>query len=165
MRTKEIKNEIYEIWKWEDKIKREDLKYKTKNYTYNFQQYETIRSDKSDNIYTGKISLVEAEMGQSNLLKNIVEFYNKSRPRTIEGKDKKRGTYESAYALYGSRELILSSFKSGIFPIKVTKSEGLKILTSKQMLQRLPIVHAQVKASTTSENLLNEIRQNICSFY
>ena len=89
MRTNEIKNEIYEIWKWEDKIKREDLKYKTKNYTYNFQQYETIRSDKSHNIYTGKISLVEAEMGQSNLLKNIVEFYNKCRPRTIEGKDKK----------------------------------------------------------------------------
>ena len=33
------------------------------------------------------------------------------------------------------------------------------------MLQRLPIVHAQVKASSTSENLLNEIKQNICSFY
>ena len=31
MRTNEIKNEIYEIKEWEDKIKREDLKYKTKN--------------------------------------------------------------------------------------------------------------------------------------
>ena len=29
-------------------------------------------------------------MDQSNLLKNIVEFNNKSRSRTIEGKDKKR---------------------------------------------------------------------------
>ena len=39
-------------------------------------------------------------MDQSNLLKNIVEFYSISRSRTIEGKDKKRDRYESAYALY-----------------------------------------------------------------
>ena len=31
------------------------------------------------------------------------------------------------------------------------------------MLQRLPIALAQVKACNTSENLLNEIRQNIYS--
>ena len=36
---------------------------------------------------------------------------------------------------------------------------GLKILTSKQLLQRLPIALAQVKAGNNSENLLNEIRQ------
>ena len=53
-----------------------------------------------DNIYRGKINLDEAEMDQSNLLKNIVEFYSISRSRTIEGKDKKRDSYESAYALY-----------------------------------------------------------------
>ena len=33
------------------------------------------------------------------------------------------------------------------------------------MLQRLPIVLAQVKAGKTSENLLNEIRQIIYSLY
>ena len=37
MRTNEIKNEICEIKKREDKIKPGDLKYKTKNYTYSFQ--------------------------------------------------------------------------------------------------------------------------------
>ena len=42
-------------------------------------------------------------MDQSNLLKNIVEFNNKSKPRAIEGKDKKRGTYESVYAPYEGR--------------------------------------------------------------
>ena len=36
MRTNEIKNEIYEIKKWEVKIKRQGLKHKTKNYTYDF---------------------------------------------------------------------------------------------------------------------------------
>ena len=34
----------------------------------------------------------------------------------------------------------------------------LKILITKQRLQRLPIAHAQVKAGNISENLLNEIR-------
>ena len=33
------------------------------------------------------------------------------------------------------------------------------------MLQRLPIALAQVKADNNSENLLNEIRQIICSLY
>ena len=48
-----------------------------------------------------------------------------------------------------------------------TKQDGteLKILTPKQMLQRLPIALAQVKASNNSENLLNEIRQNVYSLY
>ena len=38
---------------------------------------------------------------------------------------------------------------------------NLKILTPKQMFQKLPIVFAQVKAVNTSESLLNEIRQII----
>ena len=36
-----------------------------------------------------------------------------------------------------------------------------KILTPKQMLQKLPIALAQVKAGNTSKNLLIEIRQII----
>ena len=46
-----------------------------------------------------------------------------------------------------------------------TKGEGLKILTPKQMLQRLPVAIAQVKADNNSENLLNEMRQIIYSLY
>ena len=46
-----------------------------------------------------------------------------------------------------------------------TKGKILKILTPKQMLQRLPIVLAQAKAGNNSENLLNEIRQIIYSLY
>ena len=42
--TNLIKNEIDEIKKWEEKIKWQDLKYKTKTYTYAFQQYEKIKS-------------------------------------------------------------------------------------------------------------------------
>ena len=44
---------------------------------------------------------------------------------------------------------------------KTKYGEGLKILTPKQMLQRLLIALAQVKAGNISENLLNEITQII----
>ena len=46
-----------------------------------------------------------------------------------------------------------------------TKGTGLKILTLKQMLQRLPIALVQVKAGNNSETLLNEIRQIVYSLY
>ena len=48
---------------------------------------------------------------------------------------------------------------------KATKDKGLKILTPKKILQRLPLALAQVKAGSTSENLLNEICQIIYSLY
>ena len=47
---------------------------------------------------------------------------------------------------------------------KQQKGKESKILTPEQMLQRLPIVLAQVKAVDTSENLLNKTRQIIYSF-
>ena len=48
---------------------------------------------------------------------------------------------------------------------KQQKGKGIKILTPKQMLQRLPIVLAQVKVVNTSENLLNEKCQIIYSWH
>ena len=46
-----------------------------------------------------------------------------------------------------------------------TKGKGLKILTPKQMLQRLPIALVQVKVGNNSQNLLNEMRQIVYSLY
>ena len=43
--------------------------------------------------------------------------------------------------------------------------KGLKILTPNQMLSRLPITLAQIKAGNNSEKLKNEIRQILYSFY
>ena len=45
------------------------------------------------------------------------------------------------------------------------KGKGLKILTPKQMLQRLPIAISQAKAGNNWENLSNEIRQVVYSLY
>ena len=48
-----------------------------------------------------------------------------------------------------------------------SKQEGtkLKILTPKQMLQRLPIALTQIKAGNNSQSLLNEMRQIVYSLY
>ena len=56
--------------------------------------------------------------------------------------------------------MVLNGFKSKMFSIKSkgssllnTNQSKLKILTPKQILQRLPIALAQVKAGNNSENL------------
>ena len=59
----------------------------------------------------------------------MIKFNNNTRPKTKEGKDKKRNTFDSARALYEDRELTLNAFRSGIFPIKEKQGKGLKILT------------------------------------
>ena len=89
MRTKEIKNKINGIKKWGEKVKRKD-------YLYDFQQFETIISF-GNSIYTGKFNIKEAEMDQRNLLQSMVKFNNKSKPKTKEGKVKKK-TFDSVNA-------------------------------------------------------------------
>ena len=48
---------------------------------------------------------------------------------------------------------------------KEKEGTGLKILTPNQMLKRLPIAPAQIKAGNNSGSLLNEIRQIVYSLY
>ena len=66
----------------------------------------------------------------------------------------------SAIELFDDYSSIVSKAK-----LKATKGTRLKLLTLKQMLQRLPIALAQVKAGNNSENLLNENRQIVYSLY
>ena len=61
---------------------------------------------------------------------------------------------------YDDYSLMMSEAKH-----KATKGTGLKILTPKEMVQRLPIALAQVKAGNNSKSLLNEIRQIVYSLY
>ena len=83
-----MKNEIYKVKKWEEKIRRKDLLYKTNKYRYDFQQYETISSF-GDSIYNGKISIDEGDIDQSSSLDGLKDFNDKARPKTAEGKNKK----------------------------------------------------------------------------
>ena len=45
------------------------------------------------------------------------------------------------------------------------EGKGLKLLTPNQMLSRLPITLAQLKAGNNSEKLKNKIRQSLYSLY
>ena len=69
-----------------------------------------------------------------------------------------------AIKFYDDYSLMISEAKSKAKQNE-TKGTGIKILTPKQMVQRLPIALAQVKAGNNSHNLLNEIRQIIYSWY
>ena len=55
--------------------------------------------------------------------------------------------------------------KVKLFPLKPSQRKRLKILTPKQMIDRLPIALVQLKVGSTSENVLNEIGQIIYSLY
>ena len=64
---------------------------------------------------------------------------------------------------YGS--VILQARKKAAEEIKEQDGIGLKILTPKKMLQRLPIALAQLKAGNNSENILDKIRQIVYSLH
>ena len=74
---------------------------------------------------------------------------------------KKKSTLYNIEMLYKSRNEAIKfyddySLMRSEAKVKANKGTGLKILTPKQMLQRLPIALAQVKAENNSERLLNE---------
>ena len=94
------------------------------------------------------------------------EFFNKLSNIKINKKAaEQKEVINNLEKFYNSREEVINFFTDYIEMISDASykanqdGEGRKILTPKQMLQRLPIALAQVKASNNSESLLNEIRQ------
>ena len=139
--------------------------------TYDLRKFRTIRTFGKD-IYDDEITLEEADKNQSDLLNEIKNFSDKTRPKNYKKKQEKEIVHDNLYKFFAAREMVLNDFKSKIF---LTKSMGigilntdnckLKILMLKQMLQQLPIALAQVKAGSNSKNLSNEIRQIAYSLY
>ena len=133
---------------------------------YDFRKFNTIRTFGEDiYIYNRKITLEEADEDQSDLADEINNFIKETKPKDDEKKQEKK-------LLKKTREIVLNGFKSKIFLTKFTgtgilntDNSKLKMLTPKQMLQRLPIALAQVKVGNNSEKLLNEMRQIIYSLY
>ena len=84
--------------------------------------------------------------------------------------EQQKSALENVKLLYKSRQVVFKflnkySLIASESKHKAKYGEGLKILSPKQMLQRLPIDLAQAKAGNKSENLLKEIRQIIFSLY
>ena len=144
--------------------------YKGTNKTYNFRNFKTIRTFGNE-IRNSVISLDTTNIEQANLLSYVYDFSKKTRPRNPAQRQLKADIVDRVTSLVQGREMLSNAFKSEIFQISKEEQEGtgvndmLKILTPNQMLKRLPIALAQVKAGNNSESLLNEIRQIIYSLY
>ena len=101
-----------------------------------------------------------------------MSFKKHTKSTSLEKKQERDIILKNLYRFFEGSERVLNAFESKIFS---TKSKGagilnpdhsrLKILTNKQILQRLPIALAQVKAGNNSESLLNEVRQIVYSLY
>ena len=117
------------------------------------------------NIKKGKILVQEA--------KNIQKEYNKKLNLITRGNKnlEQKETLNNINNLYNARDMaikFIEDYGSMILEVKriaMQEGEGLKILTPNQMLKRLPIALAQIKAVNNSESLLNEIRQIAYSLY
>ena len=161
----QIINEIKRIKEIEKKVDRNKMVYNGTNKTYDFSDFKTICA--FGNEIRNNISLDTANIEQANLLGYIYDFTKKTKPRNPKQKELRADVLNTATELFNGREIVLNAFKSGIFHRleESQEGEGLKILTLNQMLKRLPIALAQIKAANNSETLLNEIRQIVYSLY
>ena len=146
---------------------------------YNNLEYAVYKSKKTydfskladpvtllDEIKKGQISLEQAKNNQQNYLEylNTIRKGNKNpeQRKTLANINVHFNARNSAIKFiedYGS--MILEAKKIA----KKQEGTGLKTLTPNQMLKRLPIALAQIKAGNNSESLLNEIRQIVYSLY
>ena len=93
--------------------------------------------------------MVESINKKLTKMKNIVKNVPKDKVSRVEENEKIIDIVERILELNSEEQLGL----------------GLKILTPNQMLSRLPITLAQLKAGNNSEKLKNEIRQLLYSLY
>ena len=166
----EIIAEIKRIEEIEKYVDRDKMVYEGTSRNYDFRGFKTIHAYGNDtrNNVTG---LKAANLEQANLMAYIHDFVKSTKPQDPKQKKIKSDVLDSVRALVKGRELVYNAFRSGIFHRLENSQEGegvnerLKTLTPNQMLKRLPIALAQVKAGNNSESLLNEIRQIVYSLY
>ena len=163
----EIANKIERTEEEERKTDGSKMVYKASNETYDFRKFKIIRVFGNEIRNNNIIDMSMANDEQDQLLGYINKIKSKTKPHNLESKKVKEHVLNSARALLKGREMVFKAFESGIFlqPEELKKGTGLKVLTPKQMLQRLPIALAQIKACNNSKSLLNEIRQVVYSLY
>ena len=158
----EAKNVLNKIKEMEKTVDGENFYYRTNEYTYDFQNFSTIKT------------FGEADKDQSDLLVEIWILGNKKNRKKLGKKQKKKGVLETYIIFLKVEKEFVMPFDSKIFSIKiedtrfsdkVSNHSNLKILNLKQILKRLPIVLPRVKAGNTSANLPNQIRKIISYLY
>ena len=171
-KQKEIFNELVgesleEITDLDEKVNNDNLIYRYKGWTADakFEKFNNAL-DIIDKIRNSKTSLTDVKSNRAKFKSNLTEVKKAYKNRAKEQKDTLYNTetlYKArneAIEFYDNYSSMMSEAK-----LKATKRVLLKLLTPKQMLQRLPITLAHVKAGNISKNLSNEIRQIVYSLY
>ena len=139
--------------------------YRDKNinisYDKNKNKFSTEEITKSlDRLHNKLINFSEFNEEYNKFMDNIVKFeYYKSKkePGSVSPNQKNMIRYAKSL-----KDIVdLYNIKSGSDTSK--KGKELKILNNKQMLNRLPILLAQIQAGNNSNKLKNEIRQILYS--
>ena len=150
-----------------NKIDYNNLKYAVVNSSKIFD-FSTLKDPLTllEEIKKSKFQLEEVKNNQQNYLNylNIIPKGNKTANQ--------KNTLANINIHFNARNSVIKfieDYGSMILEAKKLAKEqegtGLKILTPNQMLKRLPIALAQVKAGNNSDSLLNEIRQIVYSLY
>ena len=161
-KRKEIMSELY------DSVDYNNLKFEYIGPTKDVSFHEYMDSKELFNaIKNNQIKFSEVKNKQNEFLNKLSNI--KIGKKTTEEKE----TINNLGKFYNSREEINNIFRDYIEMLSdvkydakqdETKETKLKILIPKQMLQRLPIGLAQLKAGNNSQSLLNEIIQIVYSF-
>ena len=103
----------------------------------------------------------------STELLSIQNFLDDINNEDIKDKKDARKKYKKLKKDVESDELknIVKELERSIFGYEELSGSGLKILTNKQMLNRLPILLAQMQARSNSTKLKNKARQILYSLY
>ena len=149
-----------EIDKFLEKYRDKDISI---SYDENKNKFNTEEITKSLKKLRNKlINFSKFDEEYNKFVDNIVKFeYYKSakEPRSVSPNQKKLRRYARDL-----KDIVdLYSLKSDSDTSK--KGKGLKILTNKQMLNRLPILLAHIEAGNYSIRLKNEARQTLYSLY
>ena len=102
----EAKKELDKIQKIEKTVDREKLINKTKEYTYSFKNFRTIKAFGRD-IYAGKITLKEADEDQADLLSEIIIFLKNSKTKNYREKTRQKIIYLNLYILKVEKEFLM----------------------------------------------------------
>ena len=171
----EIIDEIERIEEEERKDDRSKMVYEGSNETCDFRKFKTIRVFGNE-IRNNIINMSMSNDKQNHLSRHIRQFKSNTRPQSFKSKKLKGYVLNSVMALLKGKEMVFKEFDSEVFlkPEELKQSEkssdldnslftlkkgtGLKRLTPKKMLQKLPIALAQIKTVINSKSTLNEIR-------
>ena len=169
--NKFIDERLEKITYLDERVTHDDLiyRYKGKVADKKFDEFDNAL-DIIDKIQEGKKDLADVKNNQQDFklyLREIKKGAKKSKEQknTLYNIEMLYKARNEAIKFYDDYSLIMSEAKTKSKQNNTTKGTGPKILIPQQMLQRLPIALAQVKAGNNSENLLNEITQTIYSLY